>query len=333
MLAIRDLSLAIGREERGGSLAVLRDVSLDVPKGRVLGIVGESGSGKTTLLRAVAGFLPRNAVTRGSIRINDVDVLSLKGTQLASIRGRTIAMISQDPLEALNPSMRIGSQIAEAVRNRDRCSRAQARAEAVRLLQRVHITAAEHRARLYPADLSGGMRQRVAIAIALACGAQLLLADEPTTALDVTTQIDILRLLRSLQRESEMSVIFVSHDIVAVGLVSDEVAVMYGGMLVEHGTTKDVLQQPLMPYTRALVECSLWEKDASGERLATIEGEPPSLSIGPNGCAFAPRCQRRQEKCKTDAPEWSLHPNGRRVRCWFPSGSSNMLAGQSVSES
>lgn len=321
MLVVRDLRVALGRGDGKPTLSILRGVDLTLGDGRILGIVGESGSGKSTLLRAIAGFVPQKAVVRGSVVVEDMEVLALKARKLAGLRGRQVAMISQDPLEALNPSMRIGKQVAEAVRNRQGCSARDAYAEALRLLERVHISAPEQRARLYPADLSGGMRQRVAIAIALACGARLLLADEPTTALDVTTQMDILRLLRTLQRETQMSVILVSHDIVSVGLISDEIAVMYGGMLVEQGKADDVLRDPLMPYTTALVGCSLWQRSAGNGGLATIEGEPLSLAAKEAGCPFGPRCSRHESECDAAVPEWTVGTNGHRVRCFFPNAS------------
>jgi peptide/nickel transport system ATP-binding protein len=307
----------------GGQLELVRDIHLELPKGRILGLVGESGSGKTTLVRAIAGFVPAHSSQVGTIRVAGATVAGPGAVDPATYRGKTVSIISQDPRQALNPSMRIGSQIAEAVRNATGISGSASAAQARELLEQVRISDPARRARQYPFELSGGMRQRVAIAIALACRPDLLLADEPTTALDVTTQLQIIRLLKELQTEIGMAVVLVSHDLALVDLISDVIAVMYAGTVVEHGPSAALLHAPRMRYTDALVKCSVTQPRRSGEgTLATIDGDPPGPANRLGGCAFSSRCDAAVAQCVVHEPDPTSYGPLAWARCWNPAGAS-----------
>lgn len=291
-------------------------VDLRVRRGEVVALIGESGSGKSVTLRSLLR-LHSAAQTRieGDVQVGEHAVLQLSPKALANYRGKVAAMIFQEPLLALDPVYTVGAQIVESIRRHESVSAAQAQARALALFERVRIPSPERRLQAYPHEMSGGMRQRAMIALALACRPQLLLADEPTTALDATVQIQILLLLRELQRELGLSVIFVTHDIGAAVEVADRIAVMYAGRIVEEGPASTLLRQPRHPYTLALLRSRADGAMAKGLRLQTISGSPPDLSALPSGCAFAERCAWAQEACGQQRPEISWLAENHSVRC------------------
>lgn len=301
MVAVRDLKV---RFKRGGqTLSAVNGVSLSVAKGEVLALIGESGSGKSVTLRALMRLhSDRSTQIEGQIHIAGQDLMSLSRTQLQALRGPVAAMIFQEPLLALDPVYTIGQQIVEALRRHRPMSKAQARAAALEALRSVRIPSPEQRLDAYPHEMSGGMRQRAMIALALACQPQILLADEPTTALDATVQIQILILLRELQQALGLSIIFVTHDIGAAVEVADRVAVMYGGRIVEQAPLAELLNHPQHPYTRVLLGTRPKDGLRKGERLISIPGAPPDLANLPDGCAFAPRCPRASTVCHSEVP-------------------------------
>jgi peptide/nickel transport system ATP-binding protein len=293
----------------------VNDLSLRLGDGEVLGLLGESGSGKSVTLRALMRLLPKKRTEiSGSVRVMGRDVLALDEDELSKFRGQAVSMIFQEPALALDPVYTIGAQIAETVMRHEGKSRTEAQARALEMLEVVRIPSAKRRLDSYPHEMSGGMRQRAMIALALACKPKILLADEPTTALDATVQIQILLLLRELQREFGMSVIFVTHDIGVAIEVCDRVAVMYAGQIVEQGTLRDVVRAPAHPYARGLLASTI-HGAKRGERLETIPGTPPSLDKPPRHCSFAPRCALAEPRC-TEAlpPAVELGPD-RLVRC------------------
>jgi len=290
-------------------------VNLTLMPGETLSILGESGSGKSVTLKTLLRLLPENRTTiGGEVRVAGVDVLSLDGRALADHRGGVVSMIFQDPMLALDPVYTIGDQIAEAVIRHEGISRSAGLARALDMLTRVRIPSPERRMKAYPHEMSGGMRQRAMIALALACRPRLLLADEPTTALDATVQIQILLLLRELQREFGMTMIFVTHDIGVAVEVSDRIAVMYAGEFVETGTVRQIIRDPRHPYTKGLLAANL-HGAVKGERLDAIPGAPPALDTIPTACSFAPRCLVRAAGCETSRPPVAVMDPGRMVRC------------------
>ena len=291
-------------ETRAGPVRAIDGVTLSVDRGETLALVGESGSGKSVTAYSILRLLPpgQGRITGGQVRFDGVDLVGQSEKALRTLRGSRIAMIFQEPLSALNPVQRIGQQIVEAVRLHRRLGRTQAWARAVDLLARVGIPAPEQRARDYPHQLSGGMRQRVVIAMALACDPELLIADEPTTALDVTTQAQILALLQSLQADNGMGLLLITHDLGVVAEVADRAAVMYAGRVVEQSTVADLFAAPGHPYTAGLLGSLASEALPPGSRLPEIRGTVPSLREMPAGCAFAPRCSRAQPPCTTAVP-------------------------------
>lgn len=292
-------------------------VDLDLKAGDALALLGESGSGKSVTLRALMRLLPeKRARIGGDLRVDGQDVLGLGRRSLAAYRGGTVSMIFQDPGLALDPVYRIGDQIAEAVVRHEGASVAAGRARALELFERVHIPSPARRLDAYPHELSGGMRQRAMIALALACRPKLLLADEPTTALDATVQIQILLLLRELQRELGLSVIFVTHDIGAAVEVADRVAVMYGGRIVEEGAVRELIRAPRHPYTQALLGSRSHGAMVPGQRLQTISGSPPDLARLPPGCSFAERCTRASDLCRSSQPPVESVNADHAVRCF-----------------
>jgi peptide/nickel transport system ATP-binding protein len=308
-------ALAVTAATPDGPLALLSDVALTLPVGGALGVVGESGSGKTLLALAIIGLLPDGLAAAGRIRLDGVDLLALPEEALCHVRGARIGMVFQEPMSALNPAMTIGAQIAEGLAWHRGLGRAAARAEALRLLDRVRIPGAERRIDSYPHELSGGQRQRVGIAIALAPGPKLLIADEPTTALDVTVQAEILDLLGELVGESGMSLVIISHDLGVIASLSDRMLVMYAGTRVEEGPTHAVLRAPLHPYTRALLAAVPRRGARSGGRLASIPGSVPPAGRLPPGCRFSPRCPAAIEACRPEEPAWRRLAPARAVRC------------------
>ncbi|MGD9997474.1 MAG: ABC transporter ATP-binding protein [Ilumatobacteraceae bacterium] len=311
-----------------GLVRAVDGVSFTLERGKALGIVGESGSGKTILSRSIMGLLPpRGTVRGGSIRFEGREIGNLSRKQMRTVWGREMAMIFQDPMTSLNPVMKIGRQIAEPLQIHLGMSRVTAMQTAERLLQDVRIPEAARRLEQYPHELSGGMRQRVMIAIALACGPTALFADEPTTALDVTVQAQILDLLGEQRRDRNMSLILVTHDLGVVAGHTDEIAVMYGGRLVEKATTRRLFANMKMPYTEALLQSIPKLDDPSHTRLNAIGGRPPDLVNPPPGCRFAPRCPYAGEKCVAEEPpmmEADGDP-GHLFRCWYPVGSPRYL--------
>ena len=302
---------------RNGRRAVraVNGVTMRVQQGEVLALIGESGSGKSVTLRTLLRLHPeRRTRVEGQVRVQGRDVLAMKARDLADYRGRVVSMIFQEPLLALDPVFTVGQQIMETLKRHEGLHSSEARRRALALFERVSIPSPDRRLDAYPHELSGGMRQRAMIALALACNPQVLLADEPTTALDATVQIQILLLLRALQRDLGLSVIFVTHDIGAAIEIADRVAVMYAGQVVEEAPVHELLRRPRHPYTQALLGSRAHGSLARGERLVTIGGAPPDLTALSPGCAFAPRCSRADAACST-APILTGDA-AHRARCW-----------------
>jgi peptide/nickel transport system ATP-binding protein len=299
--AVNVENLAVRFQQRDRTIHAVNDISFRVGRGEVLGILGESGSGKSVTLRALMRLLPDNCAIDGRIVLDGEDLTTASKSRIEELRGSRIAMIFQEPVTALDPVFTIGEQITETLVRHQRIARRDARCRALEWLERVHIPSARRRFDAYPHEMSGGMRQRAMIALALSCNPTVLLADEPTTALDVTVQIQILLLLRELQRELGMAVIFVTHDIGAAVEVSDRLAVMYAGRFVETGTARDVLRKRAHPYTEGLLAANLHGVEP-GSRLMTIPGAPPNLAALPPGCSFAPRCPYALSQCVETLP-------------------------------
>ncbi|MFN4623910.1 ABC transporter ATP-binding protein [Klebsiella pasteurii] len=283
---------------RGEDIALVDNVSFALEAGEMLGLVGESGSGKTVTCRALMRLLPGDGlrISGGEVVLDGRDILPLSEGQMSAVRGREIGMIFQNPTSHLNPVMTIGEQIAESRRLHFAANRRQAREDALALLRQVGIPDPQNRLNSYPHEFSGGMRQRAMIAVALAPEPRLLIADEPTTALDVTVQMQILRLLSDLRAELGLAVIMITHDLGVVAQTCDRIAVMYGGRLCEVGDKREVLAGPLHPYTRGLIDCQPASEGGRG-RLTIIDGQPPSADHFPSGCRFHPRCRRADEAC------------------------------------
>jgi oligopeptide transport system ATP-binding protein len=316
LLEVRDLRVAF--TTHGGAVEAVRGVDLDVERGETLAIVGESGCGKSATVQAVMGLVltPPGRVD-GSARFDGTELLGLSWRAANRYRGRRIGMIFQDPMTSLNPTLRVGEQVAETLRVHQGLSRAAARRRAVELLERVQIPDAAARADDYPFRFSGGMRQRVMIAMAIACGPELLIADEPTTALDVTIQAEILALLADLQRERGMAVILITHDLGVVARTADRVAVMYAGRIVERGTAEEVFARPAHPYTLGLRASLPGAGQGARARLVPIDGSPPDLRAPPPGCAFAERCPHALRVCgREDPPAW-LVEGTHAASCWL----------------
>lgn len=304
LVSVRDLRVQFAT--RAGSIAAVNGVSFDVAPGRVLCILGESGSGKSVTMRAIAGILPKRTTTiSGTIGFDGTNLVGMQEAQMRNIRGARIAMIFQEPMTALDPVFTVGSQIAESIVRHEGTSWDAARRRALDLLELVQIPSAARRMKAYPHEMSGGMRQRAMIALALACRPDLLLADEPTTALDVTVQIQIILLLRELQKELGMAVMFVTHDVGVAAEIADDLAVMYTGRFVENGPAVDVIEQPTHPYTAGLLASTV-HGAARGAVLEPIPGMPPDLLRMPTGCAFAPRCKFAEDACQTAVPDTHL---------------------------
>ena len=319
LLEVEDLRVAFavgGREVRA-----VDGVSYTVESGKTLAIIGESGSGKTVGCRAIMGLLPFGAAVAGSARLRGSELIGLTDAQLRKHRGQDIAMVFQDPARSLNPTMRVGVQITEAIRTHRKVARGEARAQAVELLRLVRIPAPERRFHEYPHQLSGGMRQRVMIAISLACRPRLLIADEATTALDVTTQAQIMELLLELQAELGMALILISHDLGLAASYADEVIVMYAGKIVEQAQARRLFGaggSVKMRYTRALLDAIPHIERAAHTELPVVSGRPPDPTALPPGCSFAPRCASVADDCLARAPALTEHAPGHRWACWHP---------------
>jgi peptide/nickel transport system ATP-binding protein len=293
----------------------VNDLSLSLGEGEVLGLLGESGSGKSVTLRALMRLLPRKRTQiSGSVKVLGRDVLAMSDEELSDFRGQKVSMIFQEPALALDPVYTIGKQIAETVIRHEGKSEREGMARALEMLEVVRIPSARRRLDSYPHEMSGGMRQRAMIALALSCKPKILLADEPTTALDATVQIQILLLLRELQREFGMSVIFVTHDIGVAIEICDRIAVMYAGQIVEQGTTRQIVRSPVHPYAKGLLASTV-HGAKRGARLETIPGTPPSLDKAPHNCSFAPRCSQVLPRCSEQLPPNVELSDGRTARC------------------
>jgi len=317
LLQVRNLTVGFPVRDRDAiaSVNAVRDVSFEIGEGESLGLVGESGSGKSVTSLAIMRLLPPSATISGSITFAGQDLTSAPDETVRQLRGRSIAMIFQEPMTALNPVMRVGDQVAEAVLAHQRVSKREAWNRAVEALRTVAIPDPDRRARDYPHQLSGGQRQRVMIAMAVANRPRLLIADEPTTALDVTVQAQILELLAELRQNFKLAMLFISHDLAVVSRVSDRVAVMYAGQVVETGAAQEVFRQPLHPYTRGLMNSVPTLKTDRSQPLRTIEGTVPPAANLPPGCAYQPRCDLRIKVCAQHQPQLIEKSPSHWVRC------------------
>jgi oligopeptide/dipeptide ABC transporter ATP-binding protein len=320
LLELRSLST---HYESAGGTRVTRavdDVSLTLERGETLGIVGESGSGKSTLALSIMRLLPPAArIVSGQIRFEDEDLMTKSAREMRHIRGKRIAMILQDPMASLNPLFTIGNQVAEALRVHEGMTRPAAWTRARDLLKAVRISAPETRVTEYPHQLSGGMRQRIVGAMAISCEPRLLIADEPTTSLDLTIQAQYLTLLRDLQRTHHLAMIFITHNLGIVAKMCDAVAVMYAGRIVESGPIRRIFNSPAHPYTRALLD-SVPRPTDTQKRLRAVDGQPPDPSSLPLGCAFHPRCSQVMDRCRREAPARTFVAAAHTTRCWLNSG-------------
>ncbi len=325
MAVLRVQDLVVDFATRQGNARVLDHISLEIDEGEILGIVGESGCGKSMTALSIMGLVPSppGNITAGSIKLDEREIAGASSEQMRTIRGNEIGMIFQEPMSSLNPVFTVGEQIAESVRLHEGADSRAAFARAVEMLQAVGIPEPEKRARAYPHELSGGMRQRVMIAIALACNPRVLIADEPTTALDTTVQAQIFDLLEELQKNRGTAIVLITHDMGAVAQLADKIAVMYAGRIVETGAVDDVLSNPRHPYTRGLIACvpHLQVKPTKQRHpLLEIPGVVPSLTELGEGCAFSPRCDRMHSKCLQHQPVLETVPdtgdNSHRVACW-----------------
>ncbi|MDR3493856.1 MAG: ABC transporter ATP-binding protein [Ancalomicrobiaceae bacterium] len=318
LVEVKDLTVDF--VSRDATVRAVNGVSFDVMPGEVLCIIGESGSGKSVTLRSLMRLHPKaRTVIAGHMRVGDYDILSLSEKEMNAVRGAAISMVFQEPMTALDPVYTIGEQIAETVMRHERCSRETADKRALELLQMVKVPSPERRLKAYPHELSGGLRQRAMMAVALSCRPTLLLADEPTTALDATVQIQVLIVLRRLQEDFGMGVIFVTHDLGVAAQIADKVAVMYAGRIVEYGTVRDVLLNPKHPYTLGLMASTV-NGQKKGEDIDAIPGSPPDLRALPPGCSFAPRCRLADAACEADFPAPVIRAGGHMTRCFKANG-------------
>ena len=302
---------------RWGTVKAVDGISFDLRRGETLGIVGESGCGKSVTMLSLMRLIPipPGRIVSGSIVLDGEDIIPISEQEMAKIRGSKIALIIQDPMTSLNPVFSIGNQVEEAIRIHQDIPKRAVKERALEVLRKVNIPAAEIRAKDYPHQMSGGMRQRVVGAIGISCEPQVLIADEPTTSLDVTIQAQYLKLLKDIQRDSNLSIIFITHDFGIVAKMCDRVAVMYAGRIVEHGSVRNIFNNPSHPYTVALL-ASVPKMDRDVERLYSIEGQPPPLHDLPVGCAFADRCPDVMDKCREQYPDSMAVSEGHVASCW-----------------
>ncbi|HYB44408.1 MAG TPA: ABC transporter ATP-binding protein [Candidatus Methylomirabilis sp.] len=317
LLEIKDLATHFVSARGTRVVRAVNEVSLSLNAGETLGIVGESGSGKSTLALSILRLLPPAArIVSGEILFEGEDLLKKSDGEMRRIRGKRVAMILQDPMASLNPLFTIGDQIAEPIRVHDHANRSRAWAKALDLLKAVRISAPQARAREYPHQMSGGMRQRIVGAIAISCEPALLIADEPTTSLDVTIQAQYLNLLRELQRTHGLALIFITHNLGIVARMCDHVAVMYAGRIVEAGPVRRLFNAPAHPYTEALL-ASIPRLGDPHQRLTAIDGQPPDMAAPAPGCAFQPRCPRAIARCRQDDPPGFVAGEAHTARCWL----------------
>lgn len=314
LLSVNDLEVSFST--RAGQVRAVRGVSFEIEAGEALALVGESGCGKSATARAIMRLTPcPPAQVRGGICLGETDLMALSERQMQSVRGREMGMIFQDPMTALDPTMPIGRQIAEGMVKHLKIPRREAKARAVELLRRVQLPDPERRAGQYPFELSGGMCQRVVIAMAMACAPRLLIADEPTTALDVTIQAQILEIMRAIRDQSQTAILLIAHDLGVVAGLAQRVAVMYAGEVVESGKAEDIFYHPRHPYTWGLLNCIPRMDEEGGRALTSIPGVPPDLTRPISGCAFAGRCEYCMRICRSFRPEQTDLGNGHTVRC------------------
>lgn len=316
LIKVEDLSVSFATPR--GNLKAVRNVSLELKVGESLGVVGESGSGKTVLSRSIMGLLPGTATRTGSIYYQDQLISDMPRSEVRNFWGTGMAMIFQDPMTALNPVRRIGDQLTESLTVRLGMSKKDAKAKAVELMKRVRIPDPQGMMRKFPYQLSGGMRQRIMIAIAVSCNPAMLFADEPTTALDVTVQAQVLELLSELRKEFNMGMILVTHDLGVVAGHTDKIAVMYAGDVVEFAPTRSLFNNMKMPYTEALLKSIPRLETPTGTRLPVIEGRLPDPTKDEPGCPFANRCPYVTDKCRAEKPPLKDDNDGHFYRCWFP---------------
>ncbi|TAJ17871.1 MAG: ABC transporter ATP-binding protein [Dehalococcoidia bacterium] len=311
LLVVRDLTTQF--PTRHGWLTAVNHVSYELRAGRVLGVLGESGSGKSAMLRTILGLQPKSTRISGEILLDGRDLISMSSSEREDMRGASVSMVFQDPMTALDPVFTVEQQLVETIRRHSTLPRSEAADRALELLQTVQIPSPERRLKAYPFELSGGMRQRVVIAMALVSNPRLLLADEPTTALDVTVQARVLDLFRDLKHRMGMGIIFVTHDLAVVAEIADDIAVMYAGRIVEFGRLDDIVRSPQHPYTRGLLEANI--RPGQHDRPEAIPGSPPNLANLPPGCSFAPRCHAAEAACWDAVPTFVPVSPGHGVRC------------------
>lgn len=311
-------NLHVSFDTYAGEVKAVRGVTFSLSEGEVLAIVGESGCGKSVTAQTIMKLnpMPPARIKEGSVQLGEHDIVAANEKEMQKIRGKEVSMIFQDPMTCLNPTKPVGKQIVEAIQHHRHLSKAEAKAEAIKYLSLVNIPNPEERAKQYPHEFSGGMRQRAMIAMALSCNPKLLIADEPTTALDVTIQAQILELMQSLQKKLGMAIIMVTHDLGVIAEMCDEIIVMYGGRVCERGTAEDIFYRPSHEYTKGLLR-SIPNVDRIGEKLMPIPGTPINLLNMPKGCAFCPRCENAMKIClEENAPEMQM-PDGHFASCWL----------------
>jgi oligopeptide/dipeptide ABC transporter ATP-binding protein len=317
LLSLENLSTHYVSQQGARVVRAVDEVTFSLSAGETLGIVGESGSGKSTLALSILRLLPTAAhIVGGRLMFEGENLLDKSDEEMRRVRGKRIAMILQDPMASLNPLFSIGDQVGEPIRVHDGANRATAWQRAVQLLKSVRIASPETRVTQFPHEMSGGMRQRIVGAIGISCEPRLLIADEPTTSLDLTIQAQYLNLLRDLQREHGLALIFITHNLGIVAKMCDQLAVMYAGRIVEQGPVRQVFSRPAHPYSQALLG-SIPRMTKSHERLSAIDGQPPDLAALPGGCAFAPRCSKAIDRCRLEAPPEFALGDGRTARCWL----------------
>ena len=316
ILQVKDLQVSFSTY--GGEVKAVRGVTFDLHKGETLAIVGESGCGKSVTSQSIMRLIPTppGRITSGSILFKGQDLTKLSEKKMRDIRGADISMIFQDPMTALNPTLRVGEQIAENIMQHENISKEKAKEKAFEMLELVGIPNPKERLKQYPHEFSGGMRQRIVIAMALVCNPEVLIADEPTTALDVTIQAQILELFKDIQQKTDVSIVLITHDLGVVAQVADRVAVMYAGKIVEIGTRRDIFYTPQHPYTKGLLR-SVPRLDLYESELVPIAGSPPDLFAPPSGCSFAPRCPYVMEVCDRMYPASTKLKESHQVHCWL----------------